>query len=65
MYPLYINIINILGEVVHTQKVYPSGMELNEEIRMNEGLADGIYIIHVLSETGSYSLRFVVRNNRP
>jgi len=53
-------ITNMLGQVVYTNKVNAPNGQLNEQVAANNTLPSGIYILSLHSESGNSTFRFVV-----
>jgi trimeric autotransporter adhesin len=54
-----ISISNMLGQVIYTNSIRPQKKSIDTQINLN-GSADGLYLLHIRSESENEVLRFVV-----
>ncbi len=57
---MFVEVVNMLGQVVYNQKVTVHNGELNEHIQLGNSLANGMYILNLKSATENTVFHFVV-----
>jgi hypothetical protein len=55
-----LQITNVIGQQVYNETVPVTGNKLHSRVSMDAGLANGIYILHVITDAGSSVVRFSV-----
>jgi hypothetical protein len=55
-----LEVTNMLGQVVYTNKVTATSGNLNEQVKLNNSLANGMYILNVRSGTENSAFHFVM-----
>jgi hypothetical protein len=55
-----LEVTNMLGQVVYTDKVTATGGAINKHIQLNSGLANGMYLLNLRSESKNAVVHFVM-----
>jgi hypothetical protein len=57
--PIQLNITNAVGQTIYSEAITPNKYKLENTIEL-QNTPNGVYILHLNSETGSTTLRFTV-----
>ena len=57
---VYLEISNMFGQIVYKNNVVAVSGNLNEQVQLNSGLANGMYILNVRSGTENSAFHFVI-----
>lgn len=57
---VFMEVTNMLGQVVYTKNATAANGLLNEQIQINNNVADGIYILTLHAASGTGTIRFVI-----
>jgi len=57
---LGIEVTDLLGQVVYTGQAQAPGGKVNERVALGSGLANGMYLLTIKTETGNLQFHIVV-----
>ena len=55
-----IEVTDMIGQVIYNKKVLVSGGRINEQVQLNNGLANGMYLLNLQSASDNKAFHFVI-----